>query len=74
MKAAVFGSKTYDRLFLDQANGKNQRTLVYFEPRLSAETALLAIPFQVVCAFVHESLEEHMRKRTICFLRICPTG
>ncbi len=57
MKVAVFSSKPYDREFLLAANQGVGHELVFFEPRLTRETAPLAAGFDVVCAFVNDELD-----------------
>ena len=56
MRIAVFSTKNYDREFFDAANVERRHELVYFAPRLSEETALLAAGFPAVCAFVQDRL------------------
>lgn len=58
MKVAVFSTKNYDRDFLTQANQAHGHELVFFEPRLTFDTAPLAAHFPVVCAFVNDQLDE----------------
>jgi D-lactate dehydrogenase len=57
MRVAVFSSKPYDRLFLETANKAYQHELVFFEARLSQETAVLAKGFPAVCIFVNDQLD-----------------
>ncbi|WP_373526331.1 2-hydroxyacid dehydrogenase [Nostoc sp.] len=66
MKVAVFSTKAYDRQFLEAANSiSTQGTsahqypheLVYFEPRLNRDTAILAAGFPAVCVFVHDQVD-----------------
>ena len=57
MRIAVFSTKPYDRRFLDDANRDLEHELVYFEPRLKAETTPLADGFSAVCAFVNDELD-----------------
>jgi D-lactate dehydrogenase len=57
MRVAVFNTKSYDRQFLLAANDTARHELVFFEPRLSAETSKLAQGFPVVCAFVNDTLD-----------------
>lgn len=57
MKVAVFNTKPYDRLFLEQANAKSKHDLLFLEPRLTRETALLANGKEAVCAFVNDELK-----------------
>jgi D-lactate dehydrogenase len=56
MRIAVFSTKPYDRVFLQEANRAHSHELVFFEPRLTAETAVLAHGFPAVCAFVNDDL------------------
>lgn len=56
MRVAVFSTKPYDESFLRTANHAAGHELVYLEPRLSAETALLAAGCPAVCAFVNDDL------------------
>lgn len=56
MRIAVFSTKPYDREALDRANEGHGHELVYFEPRLTPETAPLARGFEAVCPFVNDEL------------------
>ena len=56
MKIAVFSTKSYERTHLEQANAQFGYEVVFLEPRLNAETAVLARGFQAVCAFVNDDL------------------
>jgi D-lactate dehydrogenase len=60
MKVAVFSTKTYDRQFLITANYDYEHELVFFEPRLTRETASLARNFAAVCVFVNDQLDAHV--------------
>jgi D-lactate dehydrogenase len=57
MRVAVFNTKTYDRAFLEAANGREGHELVFYEPRLTRETASLAGGFPAVCVFVNDQLD-----------------
>jgi D-lactate dehydrogenase len=57
VKTAVFSTRPYDRSFLSAANDGFAHELVFFEPRLVAETAGLARDFPAVCAFVNDELD-----------------
>ena len=57
MRVAVFSTKPYDRRFLTKANRSVGHELVFFEPRLTAETCRLAEGFPAVCAFVNDELD-----------------
>jgi D-lactate dehydrogenase len=54
MKVAVFSTKPYDRRFLEVANYDHEHELIFFEPRLNRETALLASGCPTVCIFVND--------------------
>lgn len=56
MKVGVFGTKPYDREFLDAANA-DRHLLRYFEPHLTHETAPLSGDAQAVCTFVNDTLD-----------------
>lgn len=60
MRVAVFSTKGYDRTFLDRANEAHHHELVYFDARLTAETAPLAKDFPAVCAFVNDRLDREV--------------
>lgn len=57
MKVAVFSTKAYDRQFFITANYDYEHELVFFEPRLTRETASLARNFAAVCVFVNDQLD-----------------
>lgn len=56
-KVAIFGTKSYDRQFLDLANIDNIHELTYFEPRLSIDTVRLITDQTMVCVFVNDELD-----------------
>lgn len=56
MRIAVFSTKPYDEKYLGLANEAHGHELVFFEARLSEETASLACGFEAVCVFVHDDL------------------
>ena len=59
MRVAVFSTKSYDRQFLEEANQARgaSHDLIFLEPRLSAQTASLAMHADAVCAFVNDQLD-----------------
>ncbi len=57
MRVAFFSTKPYDRDFFTRANRTAGHELVFFEPRLTAETCRLAEGFPAVCAFVNDVLD-----------------
>jgi D-lactate dehydrogenase len=56
MKIAVFSAKSYDREFLEAANG-GRHELAYFDVRLGENSAALAQGHEAVCAFVNDRLD-----------------
>jgi D-lactate dehydrogenase len=58
MKVAVFSTRPYDRQFLEPESAKHNHELVFFEPRLTSETAVLAESFPAVCVFINDDLDE----------------
>lgn len=57
MKVAVFSTKAYDRQFLEAANTNIGHELVFFEPQLNRDTAVLASGFPAVCAFINDQMD-----------------
>ncbi|MBN1648253.1 MAG: 2-hydroxyacid dehydrogenase [Spirochaetales bacterium] len=56
MKIAFFDTKPYDRISFDIENTKFGFSIIYFESKLTEQTASLAKDFDVVCAFVNDVL------------------
>jgi D-lactate dehydrogenase len=56
MRTAVFSTKSYDRQHLAPAAKAAGHDLVFFEPRLAPQTAVLARDFPAVCTFVNDHL------------------
>jgi D-lactate dehydrogenase len=56
MKIAFFSTKSYDEVFMSLANQDYGHELIYFESRLTADTAKLATGFPAVCVFVNDQL------------------
>lgn len=56
MKLAVFDTHRYDREALEGANAHFGHSLVFFEPRLTPQTAQLAQGFEAVCSFVNDKV------------------
>jgi D-lactate dehydrogenase len=54
MRVGVFSTKKYTRTFLTAANERYGHELVFFEPRLTVETAALGRGFPAVCIFVND--------------------
>ncbi|PSW01131.1 2-hydroxyacid dehydrogenase [Photobacterium lipolyticum] len=58
MKIAVFSTKKYDQTSFELINDNYQHELVYFDFRLTRQTARMAHGFDAVCAFVNDDLSE----------------
>jgi D-lactate dehydrogenase len=58
MKIAFFNTKRYDQIYFDLVNKNYGFELVYFETRLTPETANLASGFDIVCVFVNDILNK----------------
>lgn len=56
MRVVVFGTRDYDRRFLEAANERHGHELVFVEARLDPRTAVLAAGSEGVCAFVNDDL------------------
>ncbi|MCE9548715.1 MAG: 2-hydroxyacid dehydrogenase [Planctomycetia bacterium] len=56
MNIAFFSTKSYDREFFDAADPQRRHPITYLEPRLTEQTASLAVGFPCVCGFVNDSL------------------
>lgn len=54
MKIAVFGTKNYDRKYLELVNRKYHFTLEFFDFMLNERTAKMAEGCEVVCIFVND--------------------
>jgi D-lactate dehydrogenase len=67
MRTVVFSTKSYDRLFLDEANRTHRHELMFVEPRLDAATAVLASEAQAVCPFVNDRLDATVLQRLAGF-------
>jgi len=63
MRLAVFSTKPYDRTSFQEANTEHGHDLVFFEPRLTPETAPLADGFAGVCAFVNDHVNHAVLER-----------
>ena len=62
MKIAVFSTKKYDRHFFETVNANYNYELVFFKPRLSESTAVLASGCPGVCVFVNDQLDRQTLK------------
>lgn len=56
MRIAVFGTRPYDRRFLEAENEHHDHELTFLEARLDPTTVMLADGHDAVCAFVNDDL------------------
>jgi len=63
MRTAVFSTKSYDRHFLAPLAKQAGHELIFLEPRLVPETAILAQGAEAVCAFVNDQLSAPVLER-----------
>ena len=57
MRIAVFDTHRHDRASFDETNAQFGHELVYFDARLTAQTAKLAAGFEVACSFVNDRVD-----------------
>ncbi|MBM4194963.1 MAG: hypothetical protein FJ202_11375 [Gemmatimonadetes bacterium] len=57
MEIAVFDTHAYEREALSAANVRHRHRLTFLEPRLTQETAALAVGFRAVCSFVNDRID-----------------
>lgn len=57
MRMAVFDTHRYDREALEAANAGGHHTLLFLEPRLNSQTAVLAKGCDAVCSFVNDRVD-----------------
>jgi D-lactate dehydrogenase len=65
MRVAVFSTKSYDKLFFEEANqrladahgSRAPHEIGFFETRLTAESVSLAYGIPAVCVFVNDELD-----------------
>lgn len=53
----MFDTHRHDRAAFDEVNAAVGHELVYLEPRLNAQTAALAVGFDVACSFVNDHVD-----------------
>lgn len=63
MRVAIFGTKPYDRSFLEAANVRFGHTLTFLEPRLDETSVALAEGHDAVCVFVNDRLSAAVLER-----------
>ncbi len=63
MKIAFFNAKSYDIEFFNRANEQFKHELIYFESKLTVQTAELARGFSAICTFVNDALDRPLLER-----------
>ena len=63
MRIAVFGAKNYERRLLDELNARHKHEIVYFEPLLGPDTAVMAAGFPAVAVFVNDQVDADVIKQ-----------
>ena len=58
MKIAFFDTKPYDKTWMEPLSNEYGYGIKFFEHKLNADTAVLAEGYEVVCAFVNDSLNK----------------
>lgn len=58
MRVTVFGTKPYDRTFLDAANVAGRHKLLYFDERFNERTAVLQGDAPAACLFVNDTCDD----------------
>lgn len=62
MRVAVYSTKPYDKKFLEAANVDAKHEFIYFDSRLTIQTAATADGAAAVCAFVNDELNADVLK------------
>lgn len=62
MKVAVFSTQSYDKQFFDAVNVSFKHELIYLEPALNVQTAVLARGCAAVCVFVNDKVDQETLK------------
>jgi len=57
MKVAFFDTKPYDKTWMEPLSVEYGYDIKFFEHKLNADTAVLADGYEVVCAFVNDTLD-----------------
>ena len=60
MKIAFFDTKPYDRTWIEPLAEKYGYNIKFFEHKLNADTAVLADGYEVVCAFVNDTINSEV--------------
>lgn len=60
MKVAFFNTKSYDRLYFDEANQQHRHDMIYHEPHLSVDTVEMLKDEQAVCVFINDCVNRQV--------------
>jgi D-lactate dehydrogenase len=60
LKIAFFDSKEYDKVSFNKENNNYQYTVKYFETKLTEDSVVLTKGYDVVCAFVNDTLNSEV--------------
>jgi len=58
MRIAFYDTKPYDKIWFNKLNESYGYKIKYFEDKLNADTAILAKNYDVICAFVNDTIDE----------------
>jgi lactate dehydrogenase-like 2-hydroxyacid dehydrogenase len=67
MTVAFFDTHRFDRAAFEEANRRFGHDLVFFEPRLTTDTAVLATGCRAVCSFVNDRLDADALEEGVFF-------
>ncbi len=62
IKLAFFDTKSYDKIWFDKLSERYDIQIKYFENKLNADTAVLAMGYDAVCAFVNDRIDKNTIK------------
>jgi D-lactate dehydrogenase len=78
MKVAVFSTRSFDREYLDKANGAGKHQLTYFDTSLTSDTAEMATGYDAVCVLVNDKIGrqtiEKLKKSAIKLIALRSAG
>ena len=58
MKIAFYDTKPYDKIWIEPLSAEYGYEIKFFEHKLNADTAILATNYEVVCAFVNDTISK----------------
>ncbi len=61
-KIAFFDTKPYDKIWFEKLKGNYDIEIKYFENKLNSDTAVLAMGYDGVCAFVNDNIDKNTIK------------